>query len=36
MVFWNKKEEQEKDVRYAKLFWVGAILTVCVIVLFSI
>ena len=36
MVFWNQKKEQEKDVRYAKIFWVIAIIVVCSIVIYSI
>ena len=36
MVFWNQKKEQEKDVRYAKIFWAIAIIVVCSIVIYSI
>ncbi len=37
MVFWNQKEEQEKDVRYAKIFWAIAIAVVCsIVVIYSI
>ena len=37
MVFWNKRKEQEdKDTFYAKIFWVVAIIIVSIIVVYSL
>ena len=32
MGFWNKEKERANDVRYAKVFWVVAIVVICIVV----
>jgi len=36
MVFWNKDKEKKSDERYAKIFWVVAIIIVSIIVVYSL